>query len=101
MNYKNILKEINLIKSNRSDFISQFDIEYDTVYDSLIEAVSDNCINSIRVHKYLTSNKKLPKVSTARFLESIDLNENTKILELNKSNISNIAEFSSRNDNYI
>jgi len=93
MKYKDILKEIELKKTQRSDFINNFDIDYEYVYDSLIKSVKNNSINSIRVHKYLTNNKKLGKVSTAKFLQSIDLNENTKISELNQNTILKIAEF--------
>ena len=93
MKYKYILKEILLIKSGRSEFISKFDIDYDIVYDSLIKAVNNNSINSIRVHKYLTNNKKLGKVETARFLATIDLSESTKILELNSEHINKIAKY--------
>jgi len=93
MKYKDILKEIDLIKTQRSDFINNFDIDYKYAYDSLIKSVNNNHINSIRVHKYLTNNKKLGKVSTAKFLQTIDLNENTKISELNQNIILKIANF--------
>ena len=93
MNYKDIIKQIILIKKERSEFISKFEIQYNFVYDSLIDAVNKNSINSIRVHKYLTDNKKLGKVKTSRFLESIDLNENTKISQLNENNIIKIAKY--------
>ena len=95
MNYKDIIKQIILIKKERSEFISKFEIKYNFVYDSLIDAVNKNSINSIRVHKYLTDNKQLGKVKTARFLETIDLNENTKISQLNENNIIQIAKFTS------
>ena len=93
MKYKEILKEIDLIKKQRSDFISKFDINYEIVYDSLFNAVNNNAINSIRLHKYLTNNNKLGKVKTAKFLQTIGLNENTKISELNNSIILKIANF--------
>tara|TARA_B100001250_G_scaffold321676_1_gene284808 strand:- start:1647 stop:1937 length:291 start_codon:yes stop_codon:yes gene_type:complete len=93
MKYKDIIEEIVLIKQQRSDFIDKFDKDYEYVKDSLINAVNNNYINSIRVHKFLTHNKKIGKVKTAKFLQTIDLNENTKILELNHKNIFKIAEF--------
>ncbi len=93
MKYKDILKEIEVIKKKRRDFISKFDIDNEYVYDSLIKAVNNNSINSIRAHKYLTYNKKLGKVTTAKFLQTIELSENTKISELNESKIIKIAEF--------
>ncbi len=96
MNYKDIVKDISLIKSRRSDFISKFDFDYDFIYYSIIKSVNNNHINSIRVHKYLTDNKKLRKVKTARFLETIDLNENTKISQLNENNIIQIANYCSK-----
>ena len=95
MKYNKILEDIRSIKSDRNDFISKFDKKYDFVYDSLIEATKNDTLNSIRVHKFLTYNKKLGKVNTARFLDKINLNENTKISELNKNDIKKIANYSS------
>jgi len=68
MKYKDILKEIELKKTQRSDFINNFDIDYEYVYDSLIKSVKNNSINSIRVHKYLTNNKKLGNVWKLKLL---------------------------------
>jgi len=93
MNYKDIINKIILIKKERSVFINKFEVQYNFVYETLIDAVNNNNINSIRVHKYLTDNMKLGKVKTSRFLESIDLNENTKISQLNENNIIKIAKY--------
>ena len=93
MKYKDILKEIELIKIQRSDFINKFEDDYDYVYESLNKAVNNNSINSIRVHKYLTNNKILGKVKTAKYLQTIGLNENTKIFELNQNLIIKISNF--------
>ena len=93
MKYKDIIKKIELIKTQRSDFVNKFDNDYEYVYDSLIKAVSNNSLNSIRLHKYLTNNKKIGKVKTAKYLQKIGLNENTKISELNKSMILKIAKY--------
>ena len=93
MKYKDIVREIELVKKQRSNFINKFEIDYEFVYDSLIKAVTNNSINSIRVHKYLTDNKKLGKVKTAKYLQTINLNESTKISELNKNIILKISEF--------
>ena len=93
MKYKDILKEIELIKTQRSDFINKFEDDYDYVYESLNNAVNNNSINSIRVHKYLTNNKILGKVKTAKYLQTIGLNENTKISELNQNLIIKISNF--------
>ena len=93
MKYKDIVREIELVKKQRSNFINKFEIDYEFVYDSLIKAVTNNSINSIRVHKYLTDNKKLGKVKTTKYLQTINLNESTKISELNKNIILKISEF--------
>ena len=94
MKYKDILSNIMKIKKQREDFINNFQTDKDIVYESLMKAVDNDHLNSIRVHKYLTSNKLLGKVVTARYLESINLNENTKIYELTTDEISNISSYS-------
>ena len=94
MKYKDILSNIMKIKTQREDFINSFQTDEDIVYDSLMKAIDNDHLNSIRVHKYLTSNKLLGKVVTARYLESINLNENTKIYELTTDEISNISSYS-------
>jgi len=94
MKYKDILSNIIKIKKQREDFINNFQTDKDIVYESLMKAIDNDHLNSIRVHKYLTSNKLLGKVVTARYLESINLNENTKIYELTTDEISNISSYS-------
>ena len=94
MKYKDILSNIMKIKKQREDFINNFQTDEDIVYESLMNAIDNDHLNSIRVHKYLTSNKLLGKVVTARYLESINLNENTKIYELTTDEISNISSYS-------
>ena len=94
MKYKDILSSIMEIKKQREDFINSFQTDKDIVYESLMKAIDNDHLNSIRVHKYLTSNKLLGKVVTARYLESINLNENTKIYELTTDEISNISSYS-------
>ena len=94
MKYKDILSSIIKIKKQREDFINNFQTDKTFVYESLMNAIEDDHLNSIRVHKYLTSNKLLGKVVTARYLESINLNENTKIYELTTDEISNISSYS-------
>ena len=94
MKYKDILSSIIKIKKQREDFINNFQTDKDIVYESLMKAIDNDHLNSIRVHKYLTSNKLLGKVVTARYLESINLNENTKIYELTTDEISNISSYS-------
>tara|TARA_B100000902_G_scaffold172113_1_gene166377 strand:+ start:40 stop:333 length:294 start_codon:yes stop_codon:yes gene_type:complete len=95
MNYKEILINVNNIKILRNEFIVNFDIKYEYVIESLTQAVNNNKLNSIRLHKYLTDNKKLGKVNTARYLESIGLNETVKISELNDDIIIKIAKYCS------
>ena len=96
MKYNEILLNIKLIKKERDTFIGEFNNEYDFVYNSLLNAARNKNLNSIRVHKYLTTNKILKKVVTARYLESINLNENTKIFELTKDEVINISSYSSK-----
>ena len=94
MKYKEILISIRKIKNQRENFINNFQTDKTYVYESLMKAVDNDHLNSIRVHKYLTSNKLLGKVVTARYLESINLNENTKIYELTTDELSNISSYS-------
>ncbi len=95
MNYKEILTNVNNIKNLRNEFIVNFDIKYESVIESLTQAVNNNKLNSIRLHKYLTDNKKLGKVNTARYLESIGLNETIKISELDDDIIIKVAKYCS------
>ena len=95
MSYKNILVNVKNIKNVRNDFIVNFDVNYESVIESLTQAVNNNKLNSIRVHKYITDNKKLGKVDTARYLETIGLNETNKISELNDDLIIKIAKYCS------
>ena len=95
MSYKDILINVKNIKNLRNDFIFNFDVNYESVIESLTQAVDNNKLNSIRLHKYLTDNKKLGKVNTARFLDSIGLSETIKISELNEDLIIKIAKYCS------
>ena len=95
MSYKDILINVKNIKNLRNDFIVNFDVNYESVIESLTQAVNNNKLNSIRLHKYLTDNKKLGKVNTARYLDSIGLNETIKISELNDDLIIKIATYCS------
>jgi len=95
MSYKNILVNVKNIKNLRNDFIVNFDVNYESVIESLTQAVNNNKLNSIRLHKFLTDNKKLGKVNTARYLDSIGLNETIKISELNDDLIIKIAKYCS------
>ena len=95
MSYKDILINVKNIKILRNDFIVNFDVNYESVIESLTQAINNNKLNSIRLHKYLTDNKKLGKVNTARYLDSIGLNETIKISELNDDLIIKIAKYCS------
>ena len=96
MKFEDVKKNIKLIKEQRLEFINNFDNKYENVQKSLIQAKNNNYLNTIRIHKYLTDNKKIGKVKTARFLQEIGLDENTKILDLNSSLIEKIANYSDK-----
>ena len=96
MKFEDVKKNIKLIKEQRMEFINNFDNKYENVQKSLIQAKNNTYLNTIRIHKYLTDNKKIGKVKTARFLQEIGLDENTKILDLNSSLIEKIANYSDK-----
>lgn len=88
----NLIKEINNIKLLRNDFLDNFNLQLN-LEEELLKASNDNNLNSIRIHKYLTNAGLIGKVKTARFLDSINLSENTKIKDLNKSHIKEITMY--------
>ena len=65
MKFNDVKKNIKVIKEQRMIFINKFDNKYENVQKSLIQAKDDNYLNTIRIHKYLTENKKLGKVKTS------------------------------------
>ena len=83
----NLHKEIQEIKLKRDQFLKSF------APGDIVNASKDIYLQSIRVHKFLTSNGEIGKVATAKFLDSIDLNENTKLFELNNTQIEAIIEY--------
>nr|AGQ19595.1 MedDCM-OCT-S38-C68-cds14 [Candidatus Actinomarina minuta] len=87
-----LIRDIEAIKALRNEFLNDFVINSDLT-NILIEASGNNFLNSIRIHKYLTSTALIGKVKTARFLESIELTEKTKIKQLSEANINKIAAF--------
>ena len=91
----NLHKEIQDIKLKRDHFLKSFSSNEISTND-IVTASKDINLQSIRVHKYLTSNGEMGKVATAKFLDSIDLNENTKLFELNNSQIEAIIEYVDR-----
>lgn len=87
-----LIRDIEAIKSLRNEFLNDFVINSDLT-NILTEASGNNFLNSIRIHKYLTSTSLIGKVKTARFLESIELTEKTTIKQLSEANINKIASF--------
>ena len=74
----NLLNEINNIKLLRDNFLNNFNLQLN-IEEELLKATNDNNLHSIRIHKYLTNAGLIGKVKTARFLDSINLSEKTKI----------------------
>ena len=87
-----LVRDIEAIKALRNEFLNDFVIKSDLI-NILTEASGNNILNSIRIHKYLTSTALIGKVKTARFLESIELTEKTTIKQLSEANINKIASF--------
>ena len=87
-----LIRDIEAIKSLRNEFLNDFVINSDLT-NILTEASGNNFLNSIRIHKYLTSTALIGKVKTARFLETIELTEKTTIKQLSEANINKIASF--------
>jgi hypothetical protein len=87
-----LITEIETVRIERNNFLKNFDLKSDLIH-LLKQASKNNNLNSIRVHKYLTSTGLIGKVMTSRFLESIQLSENTKINQLSDKNINDIATF--------
>ena len=91
----NLINEINNIKLLRDNFINNFNLQLN-IEEELLRATKDNNLNSIRIHKYLTNAGLVGKVKTARFLDSINLSEKTKIKDLNKNHIKEITMYVSK-----
>ena len=88
----NLYKEIEKIRNARIQHINSFSPSSLTE-GQLINACNDINLKSIRIHKYLTHNGLLGKVATARYLDSIKLNENSKLMDLNQFQIKSILEY--------
>ena len=91
----NLHKEIQDIKFQRDQFLKSFSTSNISKND-IVNASNDIILQSIRVHKFLTSTGEIGKVATAKFLDSIDLTENTKLIELNNKQITAIIEYVNR-----
>ena len=89
----NQLSNILEIKNYRSSFIESFDTNDIELQNKLINASKDINLQSLRIHKFITHNGDIGKVSFARFLSTINLDEQTRIMELNISNIEDIVNF--------
>jgi len=81
------------IKNYRISFIESFDTHDIELQNKLINATNDINLQSIRIHKFITHNGSIGKVSFARFLSTINLDEQTRIMELNITNIEDIVTF--------
>lgn len=81
------------IKNYRRSFIDSFDSNEIDLQNKLVNATNDINLQSIRIHKFITHNGNIGKVSFARFLSTINLDEQTRIMELNISNIEDIVNF--------
>ncbi len=93
MKYDKLKLKVNQVKSKRQALLKSFTTEKLNLKKILLDNIDNNEVNSIRVHKFLTSSGELGKVNSARFLESIDLDENTKISDLNIKHIDLIINF--------
>jgi len=91
----NLHKEIQNIKLKRDHFLKSFSPSEISTNDIVI-ASKDINLQSIRVHKFLTSTGEIGKVTTAKFLDTINLTENTKLIELNNKQIEAIIEYVKR-----
>ena len=89
----NQLSDILEIKNYRKSFIESFDTNDIELQNKLINASKDINLQSLRIHKFITHNGDIGKVSFARFLSTINLDEQTRIMELNISNIEDIVNF--------
>ena len=89
----NHLSNILHIKNYRKSFIESFDTNDIEIKNKLINATNDTNLQSIRIHKLITHNGNIGKVLFARFLSTINLDEQTRIMELNISNIEDIVNF--------
>ena len=89
----NQLSNILDIKNYRRSFIESFDANDIELQNKLINASKDINLQSIRIHKLITHNGNIGKVLFARFLSTINLDEQTRIMELNIANIEDIVNF--------
>ena len=89
----NLNIEIKAIKNARNEFIHSFSVNNKNLVENFKQGRDNDILNSIRVHKYITSSKEKGKVESARFLESINLTEKTILKELTNEDIDSIVNF--------
>ena len=88
----NLYKEIQNIKSERDIFINSFN-PLNLTEEDVINTCENINLQSIRVHKYLTSTGDIGKVATAKFLSSINLDENSRFTDIDIKQIKLIIEY--------
>tara|TARA_X000000368_G_scaffold403446_1_gene378448 strand:- start:97 stop:375 length:279 start_codon:yes stop_codon:yes gene_type:complete len=88
----NIFKVIKNVKKERNIYIESFD-PINLTEEEIFNTSKNINLQSIRVHKYLTHTGIFGKVITAKFLYSINLNENTKFFELDNQQIKLIIKY--------
>ena len=88
----NLYKEIQNIKIERDIFINSFN-PLNLTEEDVINTCENINLQSIRVHKYLTSTGDIGKVATAKFLSSINLDENSRFTDIDKKQIKLIIEY--------
>tara|TARA_Y100000768_G_C23830810_1_gene611279 strand:+ start:147 stop:425 length:279 start_codon:yes stop_codon:yes gene_type:complete len=88
----NLYKDIQNIKSERDIFINSFN-PLNLTEEDVINTCENINLQSIRVHKYLTSTGDIGKVATAKFLSSINLDENSRFTDIDKKQIKSIIEY--------
>ena len=88
----NLYKEIQNIKSERDIFINSFN-PLNLTEEDVINTCENINLQSIRVHKYRTSTGDIGKVATAKFLSSINLDENSRFTDIDKKQIKLIIEY--------
>jgi len=93
MKLNNFDTKVTSIHEKRFSFINSFSLDFESLEKKLSSAITDNELNSIRLHKYMTETKLLGKVETARYLDSIGLNENTTIKDLSDQDIMNLSKY--------
>ena len=88
----NLYKEIQNIKRERDIFINSFN-PLNLTEEDILNTCENINLQSIRVHKYLTSTGDIGKVATAKFLSSINLDENSRFTDIDKKQIKLIIEY--------